>query len=69
MAKMRSGDQEKIRQLKQEIRDMKKDLKDTFADIEEPEPKKNNLWIWIVTAAAVIILAAAGYFVFTSGII
>ena len=69
MGKMKTGDQEKIRQFKQEIKDIKKDLKDTFADLEEPEPKKKTpVWIIIVIAAAVF-LAAAGYLLIRSGII
>ena len=69
MGKMKTGDQEKIRQFKQEIKDIKKDLKDTFAELEEPEPKKKTpVWIIIVIAAAVF-LAAAGYLLIRSGII
>lgn len=68
MARMKTGDQEKIRQFKQEIKDVKKDLKDTFADIEEPKPEKKSP-VWIIITAAVVILAVAGYFIIRSGII
>ena len=71
MARMKTGDQEKIRQFKQEIQDVKKDLKDTFADIEEPEPEKNSPVRIIIIAAVVtlIVLAAVGYLILSSGII
>lgn len=69
MAKMKTGDQEKIRQFKQEIKDIKKDLKDTFAEVEEPKPKEKPVLLWIIIPAAVVILAAVGYFFLRSGIV
>ncbi|MCH5349081.1 MAG: hypothetical protein J1E40_07145 [Oscillospiraceae bacterium] len=69
MAKMKTGDQEKIRQFKQEIKDIKKDLKDTFAEVEEPKPKEKPVLLWIIIPAALVFLAAAGYLLFRSGII
>ena len=69
MARMKTGDQEKIRQFKQEIKDVKKDLKDTFADVEEIKPKKKGSPVWIIISAAVVFLAAVGYLILRSGII
>ena len=71
MAKMKTGDQEKIRQFRQEIKDVKKDLKDTFAEAEESKSKKKKKTkpVWIIIAAAAVVLAAAGYLILRSGII
>ena len=62
--RMKASEEEKIRQLRQDIKDMKLDMKETFSvmeDMEKPKKKrqsKKTLWISIA-AAAVIILAVA----------
>lgn len=75
MAKMRPGNKEKIRQLKQEIKDMKKDLKDTFADVPDtPQVKKRKKSVSIILrivlwAAGFAVIAAAAYLIWRFGII
>lgn len=75
MAKMRTDNKEKIRQLKREIKDMKKDLKDTFADMPDaPKVKERKrsagiVLLVVLFAAGFAVLAAAAYFIWRFGII
>lgn len=68
--RMKASEEEKIRQLRQDIKDMKLDLKETFSvmeDMEKPKKKQKSkkvLWISIVVAA-VLIIAAAAYILLT----
>ena len=69
--RMKASEEEKIRQLRQDIKDMKLDMKETFSVMETMEkPKKKRqfkkaLWIPIVIAA-VLIIAAAAYILLTA---
>lgn len=68
--RMKASEEEKIRQLRQDIKDMKLDMKETFSVMEEMEkPKKKRkpqklVWL-LIAAAAVIILAVAAYILLT----
>lgn len=71
--RMKASEEEKIRQLRQDIKDMQIDMKETFSVMETMEktkkPKKKRrskkiMWLFIA-AAAVIVLAAAAYTLFT----
>lgn len=75
MAKMRTDNKEKIRQLKREIKDMKKDLKDTFADVPDaPRGRAGKKPAGVILrrvlfAAGFAVLAAGAYFIWRFGII
>lgn len=72
MARMRPGNKEKIRQLKQEIKDMKKDLKDTFAETDEMKKKsksKNGAVRIVMYAAMFAAIALTAYFIWRFGIV
>ncbi len=68
--RMKASEEEKIRQLRQDIKDMKLDMKETFSvmeDMEKPKKKRQpQKLVWLlIAAAAVIILAAAAYILLT----
>ncbi|MDE5991537.1 MAG: hypothetical protein K2G87_00650 [Oscillospiraceae bacterium] len=68
--RMKASEEEKIRQLRQDIKDMKLDMKETFSvmeDMEKPKKKqKPKKFVWLlIAAAAVIIIAAAAYILLT----